>query len=121
MNQELADSIFAAIVTVQWTGTEAALFKWPSARETMNCETISYAADVDTHELVDLYLVAYQLSMLSRYFPDLWISCVESQCKAAKLVERAIDIIIQKLPVLALSMFSNDGLTISTHRAPWHT
>lgn len=119
MSQKLTEGAPGAIVTVQWTGKESPSFKWPTARETLNHDTISYGADIDVHEIVDLYIVAYQLGMLSRYYPDLWISCVESQCKAAKLIERAVDIIVQKLPILALSMLTPGGLTISTHRPPW--
>ena len=57
--------------------------------------------------------------MLSRYFPDIWIACIESQCKAAKLIERAVDIVIKKLPILALSFISFEDVVISTHKEPW--
>jgi hypothetical protein len=93
--------------------------RWPESRDTMDHETISYADPIDTHELVDAYIVAYQLSMLSRYYPDLWVACIESHCKAAKLIERTVDTLIKKTPVLTLSLLSPDGVTISTHRAPW--
>lgn len=95
------------------------MFKWPSSRDTLNHDTISYATVIDTYEISDLYLVAFQLSMIARYYPDLWVGCIDSQCKAAKLIEGAISLVIKKLPILALSMLTPGGLTISTHREPW--
>ena len=85
----------------------------------MNHDTISYADILPTHEIIDLYLVAYQLSMLSRYFPDIWVRCIESQCRAAKLIERATEIIAKKFAVLTLSMLRGEETVISTHREPW--
>jgi hypothetical protein len=109
----------SGIVTLKFQKSDNPLFKWPSTRETLNHDTISYADEFDTLEIVDCYLVAYQLSMLSRYFPDLWIGCLESQCKAAKLIEQAVLILTKKFPILALSILSPAGLVISTHREPW--
>lgn len=94
-------------------------FTWPTCRETLNHETISYADANETHEIVDLYLIAYQLSMLSRYYPDIWVGFIESHCKGAKLVERATELLIKKFPILALSMLSPQEIVISTHRPPW--
>lgn len=92
---------------------------WPSSRETMNHDTISYADIEDMHELVDLYLISYQFSMLSRYYPDIWVGCIESQCRAAKIIERTSSIIMKKLPILILSVLRGEEVIISTHRAPW--
>ncbi len=91
----------------------------PESRDTLDHETIMYSDPIDTHELVDSFLVAYQLSMLSRYYPDLWVACIESHCKASQLIEQAVAVLIKKTPILTLSMLSETGLTISTHRAPW--
>lgn len=109
----------SAIITLAFELPAEVGFRWPPARDTMSHEAISYARDIETHEVVDLYLIAYQLSMLSRYFPDIWISCIESQCRAAKLIERAVDLLVKKLPILALSFLSARETVISTHRAPW--
>jgi hypothetical protein len=95
-----------------------ASFKWPTSRETAHHDSISYAAEIDTHEVVDCFILAYQLSMLSRYYPDLWISCLESRCKAAKIIERTVDLLISKAPVMMLSLIWAGGITISTHQAP---
>jgi hypothetical protein len=95
-------------------------FSWPNSRSTMSHDSIFYAGDIRTNEIVDAHLVAYQLSMLSRYYPDLWVACLESHCKAAKLIEQTIGILLKKAPILALSLLSRSGLTISTHREPWN-
>lgn len=106
-------------VEVVYDGKTEFVFRWPEHRETLDHETISYADPIDTPELVDGYIFAYQVSMLSRYFPDLWVACIESHCKAAKLIERVVNVLVTKAPILVLSMLSEDGVTISTHRAPW--
>lgn len=114
-----AENQKSGIVKLQYKVPEEMGYRWPSSRDTLNHDTISYADMVETHEIVDLYLVAYQLSMLSRYFPDIWVRCLESQCRAAKLIERATEIIVKKLPILAISMLNGDETIISTHREPW--
>ena len=96
-------------------------FSYPSYRETINNEKIIYAtSQLNRHEIVDAYLSAYGLSMLSRYFPDIWVGCLESHCKAAKLIERLLFILIQKAPVMTLALMRSDDFVISTHRPPWH-
>jgi len=114
------DSTAGGIVRIAWRiGEPTPRFRWPSPRDNMSRDTIYYADRVETPEFVDMYLVAYQLSMLARYLPDMWISCIESQCKAAKLIESAVELIKKKLPILALSSVTPGGVTISTHLEPW--
>lgn len=113
------DNATAGIVSVQFNERDDIGFRWSTSRDTMNHDTISYADILPTHEIIDLYLVAYQLSMLSRYFPDIWVRCIESQCRAAKLIERATEIIAKKFAVLTLSMLRGEETVISTHREPW--
>lgn len=113
------ENAVGGIVKFSFSRGDKVEFSWPTARDTLNHDTISYAEELDLHEIADCYLVAYQLSMLSRYFPDLWIGCIESHCKAAKLIEQAVDILLKKFPILALSMLTDSGLVISTHREPW--
>jgi len=108
----------SAIVTVTESRDVRFAFQFPCARDTMSHETITYAADFDTHEIADCYILAYVLSMLSRYYPDLWIACIESQCKAAKLIERSVETLTKKFPLLALSILFPSGIVISTHRDP---
>src|SRR5262249_38230686 len=59
--------------------------EFPSMRESMDCAQMAYARDLSTREIVDAYVAGYGLSMLARYFPDLWIACLESHCLAAQL------------------------------------
>ena len=94
-------------------------FEWPDVREALEHCTISYADHVEMFEIVELYLVAYQLSMLSRYFPDLWVHCIESQCLSAKLISRATEIIGRKFPILCLSILNDEKTVISIYRQPW--
>jgi hypothetical protein len=101
---------------------DAALhFQYPSIRENINNEQVALAFDVDTLEVVDAYLVGYALSMLARYYPDYWIGCLDSHCKAAKVIERLVFVLIRKFPVMALKLLASDDIVISTHRPPWHT
>jgi hypothetical protein len=106
------------MVTVDVISDQSMNFHWPEGRETMDHFTVSYAGHVETLEIVDLYLVAYQLSMLSRYFPDIWVRCIESQCLSAKLISRATEIIGRKFPILCLSILNNEKTVISTFRQP---
>lgn len=109
----------AAVVTLQFKLPTEIGYTWPTSRETLNHDTISYATERETHEVVDLYLVAFQLSMLARYYPDLWFACIESRCRGAKLIEKAVDLVAKKLPILMLSIASEEDVVISTHREPW--
>jgi hypothetical protein len=114
------DGTNSGLITLDNSGERIPFrYSWPSSRDTLDHTTISYADDVRTHEIVDCYVVAYQLSMLARYFPDLWVGCLESQCKAAKLIEQAIEILCMKVPALTLSLVSREPIIVSTHREPW--
>lgn len=97
-------------VRISWDlGATNARIRWPNPRDTMSHDTFYYADKVETPEFADLYLVAFQLSMIARYFPDLWISCIESQCKAAKLIESVVEVIKRKMPMLALNTITPGG------------
>lgn len=95
-------------------------FTFPDSRTTMDHKTIYYADPLATPEVVDLFLVSYALSMLSRYFPDIWVSFLESHCKGAKLVERIVRVLTLKMPNLMLNQMTGSELVISNHRPPWH-
>jgi hypothetical protein len=112
-------SIGGVVKLTVGAGQSPPYLEWPSTRETLSHDSVAYAADFDSMEAVDGFLVCYQLSMLSRYFPDLWVACLESHCKGAKLIERAVDILVKKMPLLMLSMLLENGIVISTHREPW--
>lgn len=95
--------------------------KFPDFRETLDHKAIYYAEELLVPELVDLFLISYALSMLSRYYPDIWVTFIESHCKGAKLTERLVSILISKIPQLALNQFTDKDFVISQHRPFWHT
>jgi hypothetical protein len=109
----------AAIVTLDAEQPAEIGFSWPTSRDTLNHDTISYVGSRDTHEIVDLYLASYLLSMMSRYYPDIWVAFIESQCRGAKLAERTMEIFIKKFPMLVLSMLGSEPVVVSTHRETW--
>ena len=93
-------------------------------RETINNDLIAYGIEsMDFPEMVDAYLAAYALSMLSRYYPDYWITCLESHCMAAKVIEQFVSLICRKGPLMVLRFLLPDNLdiVISNHRAPWYS
>lgn len=116
---EVIENPPGAIVNFKMDKDALLRFSWPDSRETLSHDTIFYGVGLDRHEIVDLYLCSYQLSMLSRYFPDIWVAGIESQGKAAKIVELLIDVQEKKFPVLALGFISGIETVISTHRPPW--
>lgn len=50
----------------------------------MMFERVLFPDRLMNYEMVDAFLLSYQLSMLSRYFPDLWLACLDSHSKAAR-------------------------------------
>lgn len=91
-------------------------FNFPLMRRDMNTNYFIYAFDTNLHEIVEAFGAGFAFSMLSRYYPDIWVSCLESHCKAAKLIEHIIGILLLKFPILALSMISGTEITISTQK-----
>lgn len=75
---------------------------------------------MDIPEVADMFLISYALSILSRYYPDVWVSFLESHCKGAKLIERIVRVITLKLPVLILNQLSGRLYIISNHRPFWY-
>jgi len=94
--------------------------QYPSSRENINNDEILYEMTLDTLEIVDAYMAAYALSMLSRYYPDYWIRCLESHCMAANAIEHFVFVMSKKFPVLALKLLASADIVISTHRPPWY-
>jgi hypothetical protein len=108
----------SCIVNIE-TRSPTSRLHWPSSRYTVDLRMYMYADPIDTHEFVDFYMAAYGLSMLARYYPDLWRACLESHCLGSRLIESFIAVAIDKTPQLALSRLSGDAIVICTHRAPW--
>lgn len=95
-------------------------YSFPESRTTLDHKNIYYLEKINLPEIVDLYLISYALSMLSRYYPDIWVSFIESHCKGAKLVERLMSVLVTKIPILMLNQFTDRQFVISSHRPFWH-
>lgn len=94
-------------------------FSFPDSRSTLDHKTVYYSGAMNTPEVVDLFIISFALSMLSRYYPDVWVSFIESHCKGAKLVEQIVRILMLKLPNLMLNQITGDTFIISHHRPTW--
>lgn len=115
---ELA-STAGCIVSCVVDREESARFAWPSGRTDLHGKYVMYAEPPEVHEFVDWYFSAYGLSMLSRYFPDLWIACLDAHCRSAKLIEAFVECARLKVPTLALEFLLGSPIRISTHESPW--
>jgi len=116
----LEERLTSGLVEVAIRTGESAEFTFPSIRETIDGVQVVYASHIETKEIADAYLLGYGLSMLARYYPDLWVACLESHCRASKVVERVVAVLLDKFPMLALSEMVGDKVVVSTHRPPWH-
>jgi hypothetical protein len=94
-------------------------FESPHTRLDAHGELYAFAQDNRTPEFLDAYLIAYGLSMLSRYYPDLWVSCLESHGRASTTVELVVSVLQRKLPVLTLELLLGHRLIFTPDRAPW--
>ena len=92
---------------------------FPSHRETLDHQSIYYEEPITIPEVVDMYIISYALIMLSRYYPDIWMSFIESHCKGAKVIEDVVDVTFKKLPILMLNQMTGRDYIISTHRPYW--
>jgi hypothetical protein len=108
-----------AIVTIRGPN-KPDRYTFPEHRTTLYHEDFVYAAELPTPEFADAYRVSFGLSMLCRYYPDVWTRCLESQCIAAKLVERFVTVYADKFPLLALRLLADNLVVISQHRPWWH-
>lgn len=107
------------VISVTLPDGSGPLFRWPDYREGLDNEQIAYAEALDTYEFVDAYVCSFGLSMLARYFPDLWLGAIDAHGRASKLVEGFVAVALQKVPLLALRLLSGSNITVSAHRPPW--
>lgn len=108
-----------AIVQYQAPSSEAHCIM-PDFRTTLDHDDVVYAEPLPRLEIADAYRAAYGLSMLCRYYPDVWTKCLESHCTAAKLIERFVAVYADKFPLLALSLLTNNHIIVSHHRPWWY-
>ncbi len=97
---------------------EGQLYVAPEVRVSIEGHTLMYGQSYELTEFGDAYLASFGLSMLSRYFPDLWVTALESHCRASKLAERFIDTYLAKFPMLALGSIQDKDVLFSTHERP---
>jgi hypothetical protein len=94
-------------------------FYWPNSRTTLTGDEIAYAENFWLREIGDAYIAAFALSMLARYYPDVWVTCLDSHASAAKVAEAFVAVYLTKFPVLALSRMLRDIVIVSTQRPFW--
>lgn len=95
-------------------------FSFPSLRFDRNYEYWMFAESLDNLEAVDATLMSFALSMLSRYYPDLWISCLESRCGSSVVASDFVELYSVRYPALALSLMLDDDTFVSPRQPPWH-
>ncbi|MDJ0788103.1 MAG: hypothetical protein QNK05_14935 [Myxococcota bacterium] len=94
---------------------------YPDIRRAADGSSIIYGRELGTSELCDAYMLAYALSMLARYYPDLWVSCIESHCLAAKVIELAVETLVTKIPLIVLGEMRDTAVVVSSQAPPWQS
>lgn len=74
-----------------------------------------------TPEVVDAFLCAYCLSMLSRYFRASGFLVSNRMHGATKIIERLVVILREKAPIMAAWVLENEDVVISTQQPPWYS
>lgn len=92
---------------------------WPDSRKTNQWEDIYYAESLDRPELVHMLEVMYGLSMLARYYPDVWTATLDANGLSAHLIGRVLDMAMLRIPALALSELVGNEIVLTTTQAPW--
>jgi hypothetical protein len=96
-------------------------YSFPATRLSLNADQFIYGKpNFALTEYAQQYIFMYALSMFARYLPDLWIRCIDSHCKAARVIERSIAEIEKKFPIQVLSLLVNDDVFITAHRPSWY-
>lgn len=122
VDAQIEDEATGGIVYMQDPGPEQPVsFQFPTIRTTADGDQVAFARDIDTPEIADLYRVAYGLSMLARYYPDVWVHSIESHSVASRVVALILPILRRKLLAATLSLFEETIVIASSHRAPWYS
>lgn len=70
-------------------------------------------------EVAELFLVSYGLSMLSRYYPDIWVDFLESNSQRVVLVKKVVELLMAKFPNLILNEIEGRKINITSYRPTW--
>lgn len=107
------------IVTLRYTSKNNGLnFSVPEERFDINGNHYAFSNFSKTPEISDALLITYGLGMICRYYPDLWISELDSHSIASKIIENAIEKLSLKIPILALRAMNRSTTIISSLRPP---
>lgn len=97
---------------------EGLSFEYPSSRFSLQGDETVIVSSYQSWEWLDSFMVSYMLSMLSRYFPDIWMSCLDSRCGSAALARRFVTVYVRKFPQLALDLITGDKTVFSVQPHP---
>ncbi len=113
---ELHRGATGAIVKVTYPRTVRVPFRIPDIRGTIDHGYVGYAIPLTQPEFADAYRAAFGLSMLSRYYQDLWTASLRVRSQTAHLAERFVELYCEKAPRLALSYLCNRVVVVSSER-----
>lgn len=67
-----------------------------------------YITDIDTYlsELASILVGLYMLSMLSRYYPDIWVRAIEKNVSIAEITDTFLNMVQRKFPNLILDQLT---------------
>lgn len=90
----------------------AETFSFPDSRSTIDGDEIVFASEVDTPEIMDWLRATYVLSMLSRYYPDIWVEFLESHSIFSKVIENLVEACHVKYPKLVLECLLEERISV---------
>ena len=64
-------------------------------------------------EPATVFILLFQLGMLSRYYPDLWMAAIDHDVRIAEFVDSLLNIAFRKFPNLMLDQLT--GVKHSVH------
>lgn len=117
----VSDNKLSAHVSIKSEMDEDLHYTSPEIRWTTDGRQFCYPGSFNVPEIVDCFGALYLLGMVCRYYPDIWISALDSHSLSSKIIETTVNVMRNKLPILALSLLSRDRIVISPHLAPWQS
>jgi YaaC-like Protein len=93
---------------------------WPEMRRDSNWRDIYYAETHSGPEFACLLQIQFGLSMLARYYPDVWTRTLDSNGTSANYIKQLLDVSTLRIPNLALNEMAGEDYFFSTLPVPWH-
>lgn len=100
------------------TECEEMTLSFPTIREDRNFERWIVGDLLGIPTSADIFLISFGLSMISRYFPDLWISTIEAHCTSALACEEFLEYAGFAFPIVALSDLHGRSIIITQQHPP---